>query len=76
MRTTVTLSADAAAIVERVRRERGIGVSEAINELVRAGAQPPAAQEPFVQPTVALGLRIDVASVADAVEQLDGPASP
>ncbi len=42
MRTTVTLADDVVAAVERVRRERGVGVSDAVNDLVRAGlaAQP------------------------------------
>ena len=37
MRTTLTLADDVAAAVERLRRERSIGMSEAVNELVRAG---------------------------------------
>ncbi len=37
MRTTVTLADDVAAELDRLRRERSIGVSEALNELARAG---------------------------------------
>ncbi|MEA2130053.1 MAG: hypothetical protein QOJ85_2944, partial [Solirubrobacteraceae bacterium] len=37
MRTTLTLADDVAAAVEKLRRERSIGLSEAVNELVRAG---------------------------------------
>jgi metal-responsive CopG/Arc/MetJ family transcriptional regulator len=37
MRTTVTLADDVAAAVERLRKERGLGLSEALNELARAG---------------------------------------
>ena len=37
MRTTVTLDDDVAAAVDLVRRERGVGLSEALNELVRRG---------------------------------------
>ena len=79
MRTTVNLDLDVAAALARLRRERGLGLSEALNELVRAGlathgttAEPP---EPFRQPTATLDLRIDVSNVADALEQLDGPAA-
>ena len=32
MRTTVALDDDVVAAVERVRRERGLGLSEALNE--------------------------------------------
>lgn len=79
MRTTVSLDRDVEAALSRLRRERGLGLSEALNELVRAGlaarsgsAEPP---DRFRQPTTALGLRMDVSNVADALEQLDGPGS-
>ena len=79
MRTTVTFDSDVAIGLRRLRRERGMGLSEAVNELVRAGlaagrhsADRP---EPFRQPTATLDLRVDVANVAEALEQLDGPAA-
>ncbi len=37
MRTTVNLTDDVAAAVAQVRRKRSIGMSQAINELIRAG---------------------------------------
>ena len=37
MRTTITLDRDIAAAVEQLRREEGIGPSEALNRLARAG---------------------------------------
>lgn len=76
MRTTVTLADDVAVAVDRVRRERSIGVSEAVNDLVRAGL---AAQEtprmPFRQKSHDLGRGIAFDNIADALETLDGPAS-
>ena len=36
VRTTLTLADDVAAAVERLRHERSIGLSEAVNKLVRA----------------------------------------
>jgi hypothetical protein len=76
MRTTLTLADDVAAAVERLRRERSIGVSEAVNELVRAGL---AAQEkpraPFRQTAHDLGRGIDFDNIADTLETLDGPTS-
>ena len=79
MRTTVTLDPDIESALRRLRREDGVGLSEALNQLVRAGlaAGRPVAQrpEPFRQPTAALDLRIDVANVAGALELLDGPAA-
>ena len=76
MRTTLTLADDVAAAVEQLRRERSIGVSEAVNELVRAGLitrnQP---AEPFRQQSHDLGRGIDFDDIADTLETLDGPAS-
>jgi Arc/MetJ family transcription regulator len=75
MRTTVSLDDDVTAAVERVRRERSIGLSEAVNQLVRAGLRAEGTGRPFRQRAARLGLRIDVANVAEALEDLDGPAT-
>ena len=71
MRTTVTLADDVAAEVERLRRERGLGTSAAVNELARAGMTGPRRGEPFRQRGVALGLRVDVSNVADVLDAMD-----
>lgn len=74
MRTTVTLADDVAAEVARLRRERSLGVSEALNELARAGMmhrREPRAR--FVQRTHDLGLEVDVTNVAEALELIEGP---
>ena len=73
MRTTVALDDDVAAAVDRVRRERGLGLSEALNELVRRGMASKPAPPPFRQPTANLGVGIDVRNVAEALEELEGP---
>lgn len=75
MRTTVRLDDDVAAAVEQLRRERNLGLSEAINELIRAGlrARPP--ERRFRQRTRRIGLRVDVTDVAEALELLDGAES-
>lgn len=75
MRTTVSLDADVAAAVQRLRAQRGIGLSEAINELVRAALVAPAQRGLFVQRTLPVELTVDVTNVAEALEQLDGPSS-
>lgn len=45
MRTTLTLDPDVAAALERRRRERGTGLKQEVNDLLRAGLvaadQPP-----------------------------------
>lgn len=73
MRTTIDLAADVLAAVEALQREKDLGRSEAVNELVRAGMTAPVATPPFVQRTSALGLRLDVSNVGDALEVLEGP---
>lgn len=74
MRTTVTLEEDVSAEVRRLVREQGMGVSEALNHLARAGLVGRADRRPFRQRTARLDLRVDVTNVADALELLDGPA--
>lgn len=76
MRTTVTLSDDVAAAVQRLRRTQGVGVSEAINQLARSGLREPQANERrFVQQTSPMGARMDLDDVADVLESIDGPAA-
>lgn len=65
---------DVAAAVERLRREKGLGLSDAVNELVRAGLRVKSPRRSFRQRSTPLGLRIDVANVAEALETLEGPA--
>lgn len=73
MRTTVNLADDVTAAVEALRRERSVGVSEAVNELVRAGlAHPQRRATPFRQVSYDLGRGIDVDNV---VETLDSASS-
>lgn len=73
MRTTVSLDDDVAAAVDRLRRERGLGLSEAVNELARAGLRVRRQGRAFRQRSDDLGVGIDVTNVAEAIEQLEGP---
>jgi hypothetical protein len=73
MRTTVTLDDDVAAAVDRLRHERSIGVSQAINELVRAGLALKPSRAKFRQRGSRLGLGMDVRNVAETLELLEGP---
>ena len=73
MRTTITLDRDVAQAVQRLRRQRRLGLSEAVNELIRAGLRARAPRPEFRQRAQALGLKIDVRNVAEALELLDGP---
>lgn len=75
MRTTVTLDRDVAAAVNRIRQERGVGVSRAVNELVRAGLSVKRSPGAYRHRTAKLALTVDVTNVAEVLERLDGPAA-
>lgn len=71
MRTTFTLDDDVAAEVERLRREEGRGISEAVNTLIRQGLSrrsPRAAYEHHADP---VGLTVDVSDVGAVLDLLD-----
>lgn len=73
MRTTITFEPDVAAALAQLRREGSSGVSEIVNDLIRAGLRKQERHRPFVQSTAELGLRLDVSNVGEALELLDGP---
>lgn len=73
VRTTVNLDPDVAAALAELRKQRGLGLSEAINEMIRSGLAVPAQRTRFVQETAALNTRLDVSNVAETLELLDGP---
>jgi len=73
MRTTVTLADDVSAGVEQLRRERSLGVSEAVNELIRRGLAAKPERRRFRQVSHPVGVRIDVTDVADALEIAEAP---
>jgi len=72
VRTTVNLDPDVEAAVERLRRDQGVGVSEAVNALARRGiASSGRADFVFTPMTFSVGLAIDVTDTAQALELLD-----
>jgi len=72
VRTTIDLQPDVEKAIEQVRKSTGKGLSETVNELVRAGlVRQSHEHSPFVQKSHPLGLRIDVSNVAEALELLD-----
>ncbi len=73
MRTTITLADDVAAAVEKLRRERGVGLSEAVNDLVRDGLTADRSVRAFRQKTHDLGAGVDYSNIGEALETLDGP---
>jgi hypothetical protein len=71
MRTTITLEPDVAAEVERLRRLEGIGVSKAVNRLVRAAMVAPRPRITYRHQAADVGLRVDVANIGDILDLLD-----
>jgi len=71
MRTTVTFAPDVAAELERLRREQGLGVSEAVNLLVRQGMRASPERHPFANMTADLGLTVDVTNIGEVLDLLD-----
>jgi hypothetical protein len=77
VRTTIRLDEDVAAAAQHISREEHVSLGEAVNRLARAGLRPGRSRRhSFQQRTAALGLRVDVSNVADALEVLDGPDHP
>lgn len=71
MRTTITLADDVAAALEKVRRERDLGLSEAVNDLIRAGLTD-RGDQPYVDfPVYDMGIGIDVSNVGEAIEVIE-----
>ncbi|MBA2283145.1 MAG: ribbon-helix-helix protein, CopG family [Acidimicrobiia bacterium] len=72
MRTTVEFDEDTARAVDQLRRESGMGVSDAVNELIRRGLLPRQRSDRFTQRTHPVGIKIDVSNVAEVLEVLEG----
>ncbi len=75
MRTTITFDADVAEAIDQARREGHIGVSAAVNSLVRRGLVATREREPFVQRTSEGHPRMDLTNVSDVLDVLEGPAA-
>ncbi len=71
MRTTVNLTPDIEAEVDRLRREQGLGTSEAVVLLARRGLNAGVHSSRFTQRTARLGARVDVRNIGDILDLLD-----
>ena len=74
MRTTITLTPEADALVRRVMRERGLSFKEAVNAAIVDGLAP-AASTPFRTPTRNLGrARVDLDNALTLAGNLEDEA--
>ena len=71
MRTTVQLDDDVVAEVERLRREHGLGLSEAVNTLARQGMVRPEGTSAYVHRSASVGLTVDVTDIGAVLDLLD-----
>ncbi|WP_336923494.1 hypothetical protein [Aquipuribacter sp. SD81] len=71
MRTTVTLTPDVEAEVARLRREEGLGTSEAVVLPARRGMARRRDTRPFRQRTAATGARVDLSDIGEVLDVLD-----
>ena len=71
MRTTFKLDDDVAAEVERLRREEGLGLSEAVNRLIRRGLAAPRRPATYEHRSADLGLKVDVTDIGAVLDVLD-----
>lgn len=68
------LDEDVAAAIEQLRRQDRLGFSEALNRLARVGAAAVGSTEPrrtFTQPTIELGVLVDVSNIAEVLEAME-----
>lgn len=76
MRTTVDLDAEAERVVADLRSRTGMGLSEAVNTLIRRGAQLPRVDYAYPSVTFEMGARIPIdrtGEVLDLLDDVDGP---
>ncbi|MEO7070658.1 MAG: hypothetical protein ABI131_09235 [Nostocoides sp.] len=73
MRTTITVADDVSAEMERLRREQGLGPSEALNLLARRGMARGVGESvaSYVHTSEPLGLKVDVSDIGTVLDLLD-----
>ncbi|GAB3706608.1 hypothetical protein GCM10028815_18760 [Mariniluteicoccus flavus] len=71
MRTTVNLDPEAEQAVAALRRARGLGVSEAVNALIREGAAAPRVDYAYHSIAFDMGARLPLDKTSDVLDLLD-----
>jgi Arc/MetJ family transcription regulator len=76
MRTTINLDDDVASEVAKLQRERGLGLSAAVNELARAGFRTARQEYNYEHVSYDMGALVDLSDVADVLDLLDEADRP
>ena len=74
VRTTVTFDPDVAKILERLQKERGVGLSDVVNDAVRDASKPASKGTPkrFVQTTSDMGpFKMPIDNIGEVLDILD-----
>jgi len=71
MRTTLRLDDDVAAAAHALRQREGIGLSEALNRLARAGMAKPAKRKVYRHWARDIGFKVDVSNIGEVLDLLD-----
>lgn len=71
MRTTVNLDLDVVAALQRICREQGIGLSEALNALARRGLTAFPERHIYSPEAADIGLAIDVSNIGEVLDRLE-----
>ncbi len=69
VRTTITLTPEAQALVEQAMRDRGAKFRDVVNEAIVTALRPPVPEEPFVMPTFDLGWSLTPQEMKDTEER-------
>lgn len=67
----MTIADDVAAEMDRLRREEGLGPSEALNTLARRGMTRRPMDVSYHHESVSLGLTVDVSDIGSVLDLLD-----
>ncbi len=71
VRTTVTLDPDVVRALEHLQKERGQGLSEVLNDVVRAQRDARPSKKHFVQETSPMGLMVPIDNVWAVLGPMD-----
>lgn len=71
MRTTIGLDPDVEAAVDRLRRDEGLGLSEAVNTLARRGMVTSRQGDRYTTTSRSMGARIDITNIGEVLDLLD-----
>jgi Arc/MetJ family transcription regulator len=71
VRTTIDLDDDVLQAISKVRNDRKVSLSAAVNDMIRAGLRLPTADYVYTPQSRDMGALVDLSNVADVLELLD-----